>query len=76
KGFGDFKVLVFVCSLATDSGEPYEDGGEFTIMFSDDQNKIPVYIQSPIKVGSVRVNLSSVGGLMYPMDALVSRSRK
>lgn len=75
KGFGDFKVLVFVCSLATDDGKPYEDGGEFTIMFSDDKNRIPVYVQSPIKVGSVRVCLSSVEGLMHPMSSLVKRSK-
>lgn len=75
KGFGDFRVLVYVCSLATDDGQPYEDGGEFTIMFSDDKNRIPVYVQSPIKVGSVRVSLSSAEGLMHPMSSLVKRRR-
>lgn len=71
KGLGKFKTLKFVCQLATSSGESFEDGSEFILWISDDKNKIPLYIESPIRVGSIRGRLLNAEKLKYPLDSMV-----
>lgn len=65
KGLGIVKCLKFKCQLANASGESFKDGSEFTMWISDDKNRIPVYVDSPIRVGSVRVRLTEFSGLKY-----------
>ena len=67
KGIGKFKALKYVCQLANASGDSFIDGSEFTIWISDDRNRIPIYVESPIRVGSVRVRLSAYSGLKYSL---------
>lgn len=71
KGLGKFRTLRFVCQLATSSGESFEDGSEFTLWISDDRNKIPIYIESPIRVGSIRGRLLDARGLKYPLESMI-----
>ena len=47
------------------------DGGEkMTIWITDDQNHIPVRIESPITVGSIKVDLMQYENLKYSVTAL------
>ena len=69
RGTGKFRTLKFRCQLATSSGESFEDGSEFTIWISDDRNRIPLYIESPIRVGSIRGRLIEWKNLKYPLDS-------
>lgn len=71
KGLGKFKTLKFVCQLATSSGESFKDGSEFTLWISDDRNKIPLYIESPIRVGSIRGRLLNAEKLKYPLESMI-----
>lgn len=68
KGMGKFKSLKFRCQLADNSGVSFEDGSEFTLWLSDDANRIPLYIETPIKVGSVRARLVDYRGLVEPLN--------
>lgn len=68
KGLGKFKSLKFKCQLADNSGVSFEDGSEFTLWLSDDANRIPLYIETPIKVGSVRARLVDYRGLVGPLN--------
>ena len=69
KGVGKFRTLKFVCELATSSGESFKDGSEFYLWISDDLNKIPLYLESPIRIGSVRVRLLDASNLKYPLTS-------
>lgn len=71
KGLGEFRALKFSCQLATTSGESFEDGTEFYLWVSDDKNRIPLYIESPIRVGSVRARLTNYSNLKYPLDSKI-----
>lgn len=73
KGLGRFKTLKFRCKIATSTGSSFQDGTEFVVWISDDRNKIPLYIESPIKVGSVCASLTSYEGLRYPLDCFVKK---
>ena len=68
---GTFRTLKFSCQLATSSGESFEDGSEFFLWISDDQNKIPLFIESPIRVGSIRGKLTRYEGLKYPLASKI-----
>lgn len=65
-GLGRIETLVFKCELADASGNSFDDGSEFTIWISDDRNRIPIAVDSPIKVGSVKVRLVAYRGLKFP----------
>lgn len=73
KGLGRFRTIKFSCKIATSDGFAFKDGTEFVVWISDDKNKIPLYIESPIKVGSVCAYLDSYEGLRYPLDCQVKR---
>lgn len=48
----------------------YFDGGEeMTLYVTADKNQIPVRIESPLTVGTVKVDLISYGGLRHPFEA-------
>ncbi len=67
-GLGRCKTHKFKCQILT-AGESFKDGSTFYMWFSDDGNKIPLYIETPIRVGSVKVYLSKYSGLKYPFSA-------
>jgi hypothetical protein len=71
KRLGKFNTLKFRCNIATSSGFAFTDGTEFELWISDDRNKLPLYIKSPIRVGSVCAYLSSFEGLRYPLESKV-----
>ncbi len=69
KGYGRFKTHKFSPQLI--AGEVFKEGDEMTVYVSQDQNKIPVLIESPVSVGSVKVVLKSHRGLQFPATAKV-----
>ena len=73
RGLGKFNTRRFRCKIATSTATAFRDGTEFVVWISDDRNKIPLYIESPIKVGSVCAYLSSYEGLRYPMDSFIKK---
>ena len=67
KGSGRYNTLKFSPQLIT--GELFKEGDEMKIYVSDDKNRIPLMIESPVSVGSVKAVLKSYNGLKYPMEA-------
>jgi Protein of unknown function (DUF3108) len=50
-------------------GNVFKDDAKMTVWVSDDQNRIPIMIESPVSVGSVKVVLKSYKGLKYDFKA-------
>lgn len=71
KGLGRFNTLKFSCIMVTTSGESFEDGTELFVWISDDKNHIPLYIETPVRVGSVRARLSEFSNLKHPLDSKI-----
>ena len=69
KGLGDVRTLKFVLQLM--DNEQFNDGTEMAIWLSDDDNRVIVALETPIKVGRVRARLESYEGLKYPFSALI-----
>lgn len=66
KGLGEVNTMKFSCQLVNDDADSFEEGSEFFVWISDDANKIPVFLESPLRVGSVRARLVECSGLMHP----------
>lgn len=71
KKVGKYKALKFSCELVNDDGQSFEDGTEFYVWISDDENKIPLYLESPVKVGSVKATIQKMKNLKYPMTSKI-----
>jgi hypothetical protein len=42
-----------------------------TVWVTDDKNKVPMYVETEILVGKIKVSLSSMAGLKFPLDSKV-----
>lgn len=69
KGGTKFKAFKFSPDVI--SGEVFKEGTQMDIWVSDDNNRIPVYIESPVSVGSVKIVLKDYKGLKYPLTAKI-----
>ncbi len=72
-GLDQVRTLKFSCQLVTSDGQTFQEGMEFFVWMSDDPNKIPVYIELPLKVGSARVRLSQYKNLKYPGESVLKK---
>jgi Protein of unknown function (DUF3108) len=68
-GMGRYKTLRFQPDVI--AGNVFTEDTKMSVWVSDDQNKIPVLIESPVSVGSVKVVLKSYKGLKYEFTAKV-----
>lgn len=71
RNMGRFRTLKFSCQLGSSQGFSFTDGSVFTIWISDDRNKIPLYIESPVRIGSINAYISGYRGLKYPLESLI-----
>lgn len=70
KGLGRFKTIQFSPQVI-DNDFYFKKGSEMTAWASDDKNKIPLMIESPLSVGSVKAILKEYKGLKHSMSAKV-----
>jgi hypothetical protein len=69
--YGTFRAIKLRPLLL--KGETFNGGEDMTIWVTDDANHIPVRIESPLTVGSVKVDLMSFQNLKHPFSALESK---
>lgn len=67
KGMGKFKAIQFSPEVV--SGNVFNEGTEMNVWISDDDNKLPLLIESPVSVGSIKAVLKSYKGLRHDMKA-------
>jgi Protein of unknown function (DUF3108) len=67
--YGKFRAIKFRPLLL--KGTIFEGGEKMTVWVTDDQNHIPVRIESPIVVGKVKVDMMSSKNIRYPLTALI-----
>jgi hypothetical protein len=68
--YGKFRAIKFKPLLL--KGTIFEGGERMTVYVSDDANKIPLRIESPLLVGSVKVDMMSYDNLRFPLTSLIS----
>lgn len=73
KGLGTVNTIKFAAKLL--EGEVFKGEEDMMIWISDDENRLPVYFEAPLRVGVAAGRLSGYSGLKYPFDALVKAKR-
>jgi hypothetical protein len=68
--YGKFKAIKIKPMLI--KGSIFEGGEKMTIWVSDDQNHLPLRVESPITVGSVKVDMMGFANLKYPLTSKIS----
>jgi hypothetical protein len=67
--FGTYKTIRLKPLLL--KGNVFNGGENMNMWVTDDKNKIPVRIETPIKVGTVKIDLSSYSGLRHTMTSKI-----
>jgi hypothetical protein len=67
--YGKFKCLKFKPLLLKSS--MFEGGEKMTVWVSDDDNRLPIRIESGISVGSVKVDMMMYQNLRHPLKSLI-----
>lgn len=67
--YGKFRAIKFKPLLL--KGTIFEGGEKMTVWVSDDKNHVPLRIESPIVVGSVKIDMMGHKNLRYPLTSLV-----
>lgn len=70
---GPVRCLKFTCQLAPGDAESFEEGTDFFIWISDDKNRIPVYVETPIRVGRVQATLTGWKNLAHPFTSRITK---
>jgi hypothetical protein len=68
--YGKFRAIKFKPLLL--KGSIFEGGEKMTVWVSDDANHIPVRVESPISVGSVKVDMMDFKNRRSPLSSLIS----
>ena len=68
-GMGTYSTLKF--SAAVVSGNIFSGEEELYIWVSDDNNRIPLFFESPIRVGKVQGRISKIEGNKYPITSKI-----
>ena len=71
KGLGTVRTVRFAAKLL--AGEVFTGEEDMMIWISDDENRVPVYFEAPILVGTASGRLKSWSGLKYPFSALIDK---
>jgi len=66
KDLGKFDTYEFSPEVV--AGEVFDEDTRMKIWVSKDGNKIPLQIESPVSIGSVKAVLKSYEGLKYPLE--------
>jgi len=67
--FGKFRAIKFAPLLI--KGTMFEGGEKMAVWVSDDANKVPLRIDSPISVGSIKVDMVEYKNLRYNFTSLM-----
>jgi len=68
--YGKFRAIKFKPLLV--KGTIFEGGEKMLVWVSDDANHLPLRVESPISVGSIKVDMMSYRNLRYPLSSLMS----
>ena len=72
--FGMVRCIKFCPKLL--EGTIFKAGEEMTVWATDDENKIPIYVKTPITVGFIKVYLIKYSGLRNKMNCIIPKATK
>ncbi len=74
KGLGTVKTVKFAAKLL--EGEVFKGEEDMLIWVTDDENRLPVYFEAPLLVGTATGRMTGWDGLKHPFTSIVEKKRK
>ena len=74
KGIGTVKTIKFAAKLL--EGEVFKGEEDMMIWVTDDENRLPVYFEAPLRVGVAAGRMSGYDGLKHPFTSLVNTKKR
>lgn len=74
KGLGHVKTIKFAAKLL--EGEVFKGEEDMLIWVTDDENRLPVYFEAPLLVGTASGRLTGYEGLKYPFEVVTETKRR
>ena len=71
KGLGTVRTIKFAAKLL--EGEVFKGEADMLIWVTDDDNRLPVYFEAPLIVGTAKVRMSSYENLKHPFISLLKK---
>ena len=71
KGLGTVNTIKFAAKLL--EGEVFKGEADMMIWVTDDDNRLPVYFEAPLLVGTAKGRMVSYENLKYPFTSLVEK---
>lgn len=71
KGIGTVQTMKFAAKLI--AGDVFGSGQDMFVWITEDDNRIPVYFEAPLRVGTASGKLSGWKNLKYPFDSRISK---
>ena len=69
KGLGRFRCMKFGVGLV--KGSVFSGKEELTVWVTADDNKIPIYLESPIKIGTLKGRVIRMKNLKFPLSSKI-----
>jgi len=69
RGMGKFNCIKFSGYLVP--GDVFKGGEDLEVWVTDDKNRLPVWIESPIKVGKIKARMVDYEGLKYELNSKI-----
>ncbi len=69
--YGTFNAIKITPLLI--KGTIFEGGEKMVVWVSDDENHIPLRVESPILVGSIKVDMMGYSNLRHPLSSLIKK---
>lgn len=73
KGLGTVNTIKFAAKLL--EGEVFKGEADMMIWVSDDDNRLPVYFEAPLLVGTAKGRMVTYENLKHPFTALIEKSK-
>lgn len=70
KDLGTFRCIKIAPFLI--DGTIFNGGEDMTVWVTDDKNRVPLLIETPILVGSIKARVNKMEGLRHPQDSRVN----
>lgn len=74
KGLGTVRTVKFAAKLL--AGEVFTGEEDMMIWISDDENRLPVYFEAPILVGTASGRMTGYEGLKHPFTSLIKEDKR
>ena len=71
KGLGTVKTIKFAAKLL--EGEVFKGEEDMLIWVTDDDNRLPVYFEAPLLVGTAKGRMTSYDNLKHPFTSLIKK---